>query len=111
MTLKRLKHKYGAKRTTHNGVRYDSKAEAAYAARLDIAQKAGSLLFYLRQVPIALPGSTTYRVDFVEFWAPKGEDAGEVVFTDVKGMETEVFKLKKRQVEELYPIEINVVKK
>jgi len=44
--------------------------------------------------------------DFVEFWKD-----GNVKFTDCKGVETETFKLKKRQVEELYPIEINIVTK
>jgi hypothetical protein len=32
-----------------------------------------------------------------------------VTFEDTKGRETETFKLKKRQVEELYPVEIEVI--
>ena len=45
-------------------------------------------------------------IDFTEFW----ED-GTVLFTDVKGMETPEFKIKRREVEALYGVEINVVKK
>ncbi len=35
---------------------------------------------------------------------------GRVRVVDVKGVETETFKLKKRQVEEIYPVEIEIVK-
>lgn len=34
---------------------------------------------------------------------------GEVLFVNVKGRETEMFRLKKRQVENLYPITITTV--
>lgn len=111
MQLNHLNHKFKAKPTDYKNVRYDSKLEAAYAQKLDVAVKAGALLFYLRQVPFALPGKTKYVVDFAEFWAPVGGEPGEVIFTDVKGVETENFKLKLRQVEELYPVKINIVKK
>lgn len=100
-----IRHKFHAKPTETNGIRFDSKAEARYYEKLLLAQKSGDLLFFLRQVPFHLPGKTKYVVDFVEFW-----NDGEVKFTDVKGMETQTFKLKLRQVEELYPIKINIVK-
>lgn len=101
-----VRHKFNAKPTEHNGVKYHSKLEASYAAKLDLAKKSGKLLFYLRQVPLGLPGKTKYVVDFVEFWSD-----GSVEFTDVKGYETETFRLKLRQVEELYPIKIKIVTK
>lgn len=100
------RHKFNAKPTTTGGIRYDSKLEARYSHKLELAKKNGELLFYLRQVPFDLPGSTKYRCDFAEFWAD-----GTVKFTDCKGVETEVFRLKARQVEEIYGIRINIVKK
>jgi len=103
--VKRLRHKFGAQRTERNGRAYASKAEARYAQGLELHKRSGQLLFWLEQVPVQLPGKTTYRVDFVEFWAD-----GDIRFVDVKGVETETFKLKKRQVEALYPFEIEVVK-
>ena len=107
-----MKHKYRAKPTTVNGRRYGSKLEAAYSQKLEWAKKSGDLLFYFEQVPIRLPGNTTYRLDFLEFWAPKeGEEAGEVVFTEVKGMDTPVGKIKIAQAEDLLGIKINVVRK
>lgn len=101
-----IRHKFNAKPTVTDGVRFDSKLEARYYDTLLLNQKGGELLFFLRQVPLHLPGKTKYVCDFVEFWKD-----GNVVFTDVKGMETETFKLKKRQVEDLYPIEIQIIKK
>lgn len=103
--MKRLRHKYGAKPTTVNGRRYDSKAEARYAQALEMRRRAGEVVMYLEQVPIRLPGGTTYRCDFVVF-----EASGEVRFVDVKGYETETFRIKKREIEALYPIEIEVVR-
>lgn len=106
MTYGRIRHKFGAVAVEHDGCRFDSKIEGRYYQKLKLEQKAGELLFFLRQVPIHLPGKTKLVIDFVEFWRDES-----VVFTDVKGIETETFKLKRRQVEELYPIEINIVKK
>lgn len=94
-------HKFHAKPTTLDGIRFASKKEAHYWGDLQYAKKAGSLLFVLRQVPIALPGGVTYRIDFLEFW-----ENGEVRFVDVKGYKTQEYINKKKQVEELYPITI-----
>lgn len=100
-----MKHKFRAKAVYRNTQRFDSKLEARYAHKLDLAKADGSLLFYLRQVPFELPGGVKYRADFMEFWADE-----RVIVTDVKGVETQMFKLKRKQLEELYPIELNIVK-
>ena len=102
--MKRARHKYRAVATVHQGRKYASKKEARYASGLDARREAGEVVFWLEQVPLQLPGKTRYVVDFLEFHAD-----GTCHFVDVKGMETAMFKLKKRQVEELYPIEIEVV--
>jgi len=101
-----VKHKFSAQRTELDGIKFDSKLESRHYTNLKMLQRSGEVLFFLRQVPIHLPGKTKYVVDFVEFWKD-----GRVEFTDCKGMETETFKLKKRQVEELYPITLNIVTK
>jgi hypothetical protein len=84
-----------------DGIRFSSKKEADYYGQLDMAKKAGKLLFHLRQVPFALPGGVAYRCDFLEFWAD-----GECRFVDVKGMRTPMYVLKKKQVEALYGVTI-----
>ena len=100
---RRPQHKYRAKPTELDGIRFDSKLEAEYYRQLKLRQRAGEVVFFLRQVPIHLPGKTKLVVDFVEFRA-----SGEVAFVDTKGVETETFRLKRRQVEDLYPIKIEM---
>lgn len=45
-------NKYGARRTPYNGRMYDSKAEATYAARLDLMVKAGEISGWSPQVTV-----------------------------------------------------------
>lgn len=98
-------HKYKAKPTEVDGIKFPSKAEAQRYRNLCLLKRDGQVIQFLRQVPFYLPGNSKYVVDFQVFWAD-----GNVTFEDVKGIETEVFKLKKRQVEELYaPIKITVL--
>ena len=98
------KHKYRAIVTELDGIKFASKKEARYYGQLKLRVASGQVVFFLRQVPLHLPGGVKYVVDFQEFHAD-----GDVHFVDVKGMETEVFKAKKRMVEAIYPIEIEVV--
>ena len=95
------RHKFNARPTTTDGIRFDSKKEAAYYRELKLRQQAGDVVFFLRQVPFHLPGGVTYRVDFVVFASD-----GTVAFVDVKGMRTAQYKAKKRMVEAVYPVEI-----
>lgn len=101
----RQRHKFGATHCQADDIKFSSKRERAYYQKLKLLQQTGEVLFFLMQVPIRLPGKTKYVCDFQIFYLD-----GTVAFVDVKGMETETFKLKKRQVEALYPIEIEVVK-
>ena len=101
-----IKHKFGAKATVSDGIRFDSQIESKYYGQLKIRQASGEFLFFLRQVPLHLPGGVKYVVDFVEFLSND-----TVVFVDVKGFETKDFIMKKKMVEDIYPIEIKIVKK
>jgi len=101
---KGVNNKFSAVRTERDGWTFDSKKEARYYDTLKLLQKAGDVLFFLCQVPIRLPGKTKYVCDFLVFY--KG---GIIEFVDVKGIQTNIFKLKKRQVESLYPFEIKLV--
>lgn len=93
--------KYGSTITTVDGIRFDSKKEAAYYEQLKLRQRGGEVHFWLRQVPVHLPGGTKYVLDFVVFLK-----TGEVQFVDVKGRETKEFRIKKREVEHHYPFRI-----
>jgi len=105
--MRRLRHKFRAQ-PQHRGERhYASKLEAEYADRLRLRKEAGEVIGWLEQVPLHLPGKTKYVVDFLVF-----ETSGAVRFIETKGHETETWRLKNRQVKELYPwLEIEVVKR
>lgn len=96
-----IRHKYNARRTEINGIKFSSKHEAAYYQKLILAQKSGELIFFLRQVPFHLAGGVRYVCDFVEFWKD-----GDVRFTDSKGFRTPMYIAKKKMVEAVYPIQI-----
>jgi hypothetical protein len=97
-------HKYNAKPTIVDGIRFDSKKEAEYYVELKLRVSQGEVKFFLRQVPIHLTGGVRFIIDFQEFHAD-----GTVHFVDVKGVQTAVFKIKKTQAEALYPITIEIV--
>lgn len=99
-----LKHKFKAKPTETDGIRFSSKKEAKRYNNLKTLQNIGEVIFFLRQVPFHLPGGVKYVCDFFIFWAN-----GEVTIEDVKGFKTETYKAKKKMVEALYPIEISEV--
>lgn len=94
-------HKFHARRVELDGISFDSKREAGYYLELKLRVSAGEVLFFLRQVPFDLPGNVRYRTDFMEFHSD-----GTVHFVDVKGVRTKGYIMKKKQVEALYPVEI-----
>ena len=101
---KQNKNKYHAVPVEVDNMRFDSKLEARYYERLKMAAYSGDLVYFLRQVPFHLPGKTIYRCDFQIFWRD-----GVVTYIDVKGKDTPMSKLKRKQVEELYPVKIDLV--
>jgi hypothetical protein len=100
-----LRHKFRAVQTQRDGIKFSSKAEATYYDRLKLMLAAGKVVMFLRQVPFYLPGGVKYVVDFQVFW-----DDGSVEFIDVKGVETESFRAKRRMVEALFPVKITTMK-
>jgi hypothetical protein len=96
--------KYRAKITEIDGIKFHSRKEARYYCQLKIMVLANEVLYFLRQVPIYLPGNVKYVVDFVEFHVD-----GCVKYVDVKGFRTRSFIDKKKIVESLYPIKIEVI--
>jgi hypothetical protein len=64
-------NKYHNRRTLYNGVTYDSKKEARYAAQLDLRVKAGEIDFWLYHVRFPIGGDPPayYESDFeTYFW-------------------------------------------
>ncbi|MCE5212652.1 MAG: DUF1064 domain-containing protein [Deltaproteobacteria bacterium] len=85
--------------TEMDDMKFDSKKEAKYYSELKARVHLGEVKYFLRQIPLLLPGGIRYRVDFIEFW-----NDGSVHYVDVKGHRTDVYKMKKKLVESTYPI-------
>lgn len=96
-------NKYGAVATVVDGIRFDSKREARYYEALKLRQAAGEVRYFLRQVPLHLPGGTKLVVDFLIV-----EADGRIRYVDTKGRETDTFRVKKREVKHHYPVEIEL---
>ena len=108
-------NKYHAKKTWMKGRVYDSKKEANRAFELEMLAKYGKIQNLQKQVPFVLQEGyvnkhgkkirpITYIADFTYV-----ED-GILVVEDTKGMETDVFKIKRKMLEYKYPdIEFRVV--
>jgi hypothetical protein len=99
-----INHKFGAVKCQRDGKKFPSRLERAYYDQLKLRQETGEVLFFLCQVPFDLPGRTKYVTDFAVFLAD-----GTVEFVDTKGRDLPMGILKRKQVEEIYPVEIKIV--
>lgn len=101
MFRQRYGSKYGAKKTDYNGIQYHSKKEAGYAAELDLRIKANDIKSWTRQECIRLDVNgfhiCNYYIDFVVT-----HNDGSLEYVEVKGFETEVWRLKWKLFESLY---------
>lgn len=97
----RYGNKYGAKRQEYGGVQYHSKKEAGHAAELDLMQKAGLIKSWRRQERIDLSVNGFHICNYyIDFTVTHNDDSIEYV--EVKGFETEVWRLKWKLFEALY---------
>lgn len=107
--MQKAKSKYNNQKCYCDGLKFDSKAEMNYYAVLTLQKKAGLIKDIQCQVPFELlPGYTTkagervrkitYLADFVVAYA---DGTTEVI--DVKGRQTDVYKLKKKMLLYKYP--------
>lgn len=102
----KTRHKFNAKKVNDNGQTFASKLEYQYYLFLLQEIQRGVVVFFLRQTPFHLPGGVKYIADYLVFYAD-----GTCRVVDVKGVETDTFKMKKKLVESLYPIEIDIIKR
>ena len=102
---KRSKSKYFAKRTEYDGIVFDSKLEAARYKILKQLEQAGELTDLEVQVDfpcvVTVNGEDQKICSYIADFRYKRD--GEVVVEDTKGVITQVFRLKKKLVEALYP--------
>lgn len=103
--------KYGNQKTTVDGITFDSRKEASYWQELKHRERAGEITEIVRQAKIELIPKTAkfracyYIADFVY----TDKKTGKTVYIDVKGMQTDVYKLKKKLLYWRHGIEITEV--
>ena len=94
--------KYGNKTCFVDGIRFDSRREADYYGQLKIEKKAKMILAFERQIEFDLIVNghkiCAHRVDFYVTVSP-----GKKEVREVKGFATDVWNLKRKLFEALYP--------
>lgn len=119
--------KYRNTPTVVDGRRFDSKLEAKRYGELKALQAAGAVSWFIRQAPFRLSGGIIYRADFLVVWRHAqtmrsvevqkvpcffdslGPDF--VTVEDCKGVMTRVSQMKIKQVQEIYGITVQIIKK
>ena len=92
------RNKYHASKTEIDGIRFDSRKEAARYSELKLLERAGEIRDLQLQVPFELipkqegERACTYVADFVYHMT----DTGKMVVEDAKGMRTDVYKIKRK---------------
>jgi hypothetical protein len=85
----------------YNGISYHSKKEAQYAHFLDLEKKRGKIKEWKRQVKISLDVNGNHIANyFCDFEVLTADDS--VQLHEVKGFETEVYRLKRKLLEATY---------
>ena len=101
MLKRKFKSKFKNVPVIIDGIWFASKKEGKRYTELKLLERTGIVSSFTRQKAFDLPGGTKYRCDFEVCWVD-----GRTTIEDVKGMRTAMYKLKKKQVEALYPIKI-----
>lgn len=100
--------KYGAKKTQDGGRTFDSKAEARRFNELSLLVLAGEVLSiecqprFMLQESFKKNGKTHRAIEYIADFRVLYKDGHEEI-EDVKGMQTEVFKIKRKLFEKRYP--------
>lgn len=103
-TVKKGRSKYNAQKIWVDGILFDSKAEADYYCQLKLLLRAGEITGFCRQARFLITEGvngergTEYVTDFIIFYPN-----GNYQIVDVKGKETDVFKIKEKAFREKYP--------
>ena len=98
---KKKKSKYSAVKTEINGIKFDSKKEARRYKELKILEKADEIKSlelqprFLLQEKFKYNGKTIRKIEYIADFRYI-DVKGNTVVEDVKGMKTEVYKIKKK---------------
>lgn len=98
------KSKYNNKRVKIDGHCFDSIRESKYYEELKLRLAAKDILGFCIQPIFILADNVSYKPDFIVF----EKERTRVI--DIKGVETQVFKIKKKLFEEKFDLKIEIIK-
>jgi len=100
-------NKYNAKKTTVDNITFDSKKEAVRYQELKLLERAGEIHFLKLQPKFSID---VYGEHICNYFADFAYIVDEnIIYEDVKGVKTPVYRIKKKLVEAIYGIEITEV--
>jgi len=110
----RGRSKYGNRKVKIDDHVFDSVAEGRYYAELKLRQQAGEILFFNLQPRYRLQhsfekdGKKHRAIDYVADFEIHHKD-GSIEVVDVKGMKTDVFRMKEKMFHKKYPHKLTLV--
>lgn len=96
-------HKYRAKETWVDNIRFPSKLQARCYEWLKLRQAAGDVLWFVMEVPFHIGGGVKHRVDFLAVLA-----TGGVELIEAKGRDIPEGKARRKMVEAKYGVKIQL---
>ena len=103
-----IKSKYRAVKTTIDGIKFDSKKEAKRYQELKLLERAGAIKAlelqprFILQDKFRLKGETHRKIEYIADFKYFDVDKKAWIVEDVKGIKTDVYKLKKKIFLKLY---------
>ena len=107
-------NKYHNKKAEYKGIKFDSMKEMSWYIKYELMEKSGLIKDLQRQVKFELQpsfklnGKTIRAINYYADIAYKDKD-DKLHVIDIKGMRTEVYKLKKKMMAYKYNIEIEEI--
>ncbi len=104
LLTKNKKSKYNATKVEIDGIKFDSQKEADYYLELKLRLVAKDIKGFCRQPEFILAPNLRYKADFIVF---NNDGTSEII--DVKGMQTQIYKDKKKFFEDKFNLKITEV--
>ena len=107
--FKNAKSKYGNRITVVDNIKFHSKKEALRYQDLKLMQHSNLIAYLELQPKFKITVKNKFICHYIADFAYKDLQSGNVIYEDVKGFKTSIYRLKKKLTEALYDIEIKEI--
>lgn len=111
MTMRKKPHKFGAVKTVIDGIKFDSKAEALYYQLHKHDEGMKMQETFVLQDKFRLNGKAYIAIKYKPDFTFYDEQGNLTKIVDVKGVMTDIFKIKAKLFANRYGMQITVAKK